>query len=153
MASTSDDGRKAVLVVEDDPEINSMVGAYVEISGFEYRSALDGTSALADARKHPPSAVVLDLMLPDIDGFEVCKRLRAERGTKTVPIIILSALSGEAEKRKGRECGADEYLTKPFNPDELMRSVKHAANGKSEARSSGSAQRDNPKSETNSESE
>src|SRR5688572_32696577 len=98
MASTSDDAqRKAVLVVEDDPEINSMVGAYVQISGFEYRSALDGRTALKDAREHPPSAVVLDLMLPDIDGFEVCKRLRAETGTKTVPIIILSALSGEAE--------------------------------------------------------
>jgi len=130
--ASADDGRKAVLVVEDDPEINSMVGAYVEMSGFEYRSALDGTTALKDAREHPPSAVVLDLMLPDIDGFEVCKRLRQEKRTRRVPIIILSALSGEAEKRRGRECGANEYLTKPFSPDELMRSMaKHAGNGKS----------------------
>ncbi len=127
--ASPDEAKKVVLVVEDDPEINSMVGAYVQISGFEYRPALDGHSALKDARENPPSAVVLDLMLPDIDGFEVCKRLRAERATKTVPIIILSALSGDAEKRRGKECGADEYLTKPFNPDELMASMAKHANG------------------------
>jgi DNA-binding response OmpR family regulator len=120
--------RKAVLVVEDDPEINSMVGAYVEISGFEYRSALDGITALKDAHEHPPSAVVLDLMLPDMDGFEVCKRLRKAQETARVPIIILSALSGEAEKQRGRACGADEYLTKPFDPEVLMKTMaKHAA--------------------------
>ena len=116
-------GNGAVLVVEDDREINTLVGAYAEICGFEYRAALDGTTALREAEKRAPDAIILDLMLPDVDGFEVCKRLRNDLHLTDVPIIILSALSGEKEKARGRECGADEYLTKPFNPDELIKTL------------------------------
>ena len=113
----------SVLVVEDDREINSLVGAYAQICGFEYRPALDGTTALREARRETPSAVILDLMLPDVDGFEVCRRLRYDLHLTDVPIIILSALSSEKDKARGRECGADEYLTKPFNPDELIKTL------------------------------
>lgn len=113
----------SVLVVEDDREINALVGAYAQICGFEYRSALDGNSALHEAQRDPPNAVILDLMLPDIDGFEICRRLRQDLGLTTVPIIILSALSGETEKQRGKECGADEYLTKPFDPDQLIKTL------------------------------
>ena len=121
---------KLILVVEDDPEINELVGAYAQMSGFGYRPALNGTTALNEARAHPPAAVILDLMLPDIDGFEVCRRLRSDELTRRVPIIILSALSSESDKARGRACGADEYLTKPFDPDELIRSMFHfAGNG------------------------
>jgi len=127
---TATNGHRSVLVVEDDREINELVGAYAEIAGFEYRAALDGSTALREAHERVPSAVVLDLMLPDIDGFEVCTRLKREDDTRGVPVIILTAMSGEANRKKGQACGASEYLTKPFDPDSLMAALeKHANNG------------------------
>ena len=124
--------QNSVLVVEDDPEINALVGAYAQMCGFEYRAALDGNTAIREAAMRTPDAVILDLMLPDVDGFEVCRRLRKERATSEVPIIILSALSDEKDKRRGRECGANEYLTKPFDPDQLMNTLSAHA-GKNES--------------------
>jgi two-component system phosphate regulon response regulator PhoB len=125
-------GDRSVLVVEDDREINELVGAYAEIAGFEYRAALDGSTALREAHERVPSAVVLDLMLPDIDGFEVCTRLKSEADTRGVPVIILTAMSGEANRKKGHACGASEYLTKPFDPDSLMAALeRYASNGHS----------------------
>ena len=111
---------RSILVVEDDPEINQLVGAYAQIAGFDYRPALNGETALREAHEDPPSAVILDLMLPDIDGFEICSRLKNAQDTHDVPVIILSALSGEANFLKGRQCGACEYITKPFDPERLM---------------------------------
>jgi DNA-binding response OmpR family regulator len=128
--AASQNGHRSVLVVEDDREINELVGAYAEIAGFEYRAALDGSTALREAHARVPSAVVLDLMLPDIDGFEVCTRLKREENTRGVPVIILTAMTGEANRKKGHACGASEYLTKPFDPDSLMAALaKHASNG------------------------
>jgi DNA-binding response OmpR family regulator len=124
---TSNNGHRSVLVVEDDREINELVGAYAQIAGFEYRPALDGTSALREAHARLPAAVVLDLMLPDIDGFEVCKQLKNEPDTRLVPVIMLTALVDEASKQRGRECGASEYLTKPFDPDRLMAALERHA--------------------------
>ena len=123
----SSNGHISVLVVEDDPEINELVGAYARIAGFEYRPALDGTTALHEAQQHPPDAVVLDLMLPDIDGFEVCRRLKTEPRTRLVPVIMLTALSDDASRRRGIECGCIEYLTKPFDPDRLMEALSRHA--------------------------
>jgi DNA-binding response OmpR family regulator len=109
-----------VLVVEDDGEINRLVGAYVQISGCRYRSALDGASALAQCRAQPPDVVILDVMLPDLDGFEICRRVRAEQNGHRVIVIMLTALADDASRQKGLACGADEYLTKPFDPDRLI---------------------------------
>src|SRR4051794_29607509 len=92
----------SVLVVEDDREINSLVGAYAQICGFEYRAALDGATALREAEREAPAAVILDLMLPDVDGFEVCRRMRNELHLTSVPIIILSALSSDKDKARGK---------------------------------------------------
>lgn len=114
---------ESVLVVEDDPQINQLVGAYVEIAGFEYRTALTGTSALQQVDRSPPSLIVLDLMLPDIDGFEICRRIKRDPHTAHVPIIILTALDSEASRQEGLRCGASEYLTKPFDPDALLESL------------------------------
>ena len=123
-------GRGSVLVVEDDREINELVGAYAQIAGFEYRRALDGATGLREAHARVPAAVVLDLMLPDIDGFEVCARLKKEADTRQVPVIILSALGGEADQKRGRACGAVAYLVKPFDPDRLMQALaEHGAAG------------------------
>jgi len=120
-------GNGTVLVVEDDREINELVGAYAELCGFAYRPALDGTTALKEARRDRPAAVILDLMLPDFDGFEVCRQMRADVSLMGVPIIILSALSSEKDKAMGFACGADAYLTKPFNPDQLMKALSDYA--------------------------
>ena len=116
-----------VLVVEDDPDLNQLVGAYAEISGFRYRSAADGTSALREVHQSLPSVILLDLMLPDIDGFEVCRRLKSEAATAGVPVIFLTAMDRAESRSKGMLCGAADYLTKPFDPDCLMAAIrKHA---------------------------
>src|SRR3954454_18058856 len=115
-----------VLVVEDDPEINEMVGAYAQLAGFEYRRALNGTDALAEVSRRAPRVIILDVMLPDLDGFEVCRRIKQRHAAdgSRVPIIFLTAMDSEAARRKGMECGADEYLTKPFDPDDLIASLE-----------------------------
>ena len=118
---------QSLLVVEDDPELNELVGAYAQICGFEYRAALNGNTALQEAARRPPTLVVLDLMLPDLDGFEVCRRLKSNPQLQAIPVIILSALSGQEERDRGLNCGAVEYVTKPFDPDRLMQTItRHA---------------------------
>ena len=116
-----------VLVVEDDTQINELVGAYVQIAGYEYRSALDGAGALAAVRERLPSLIILDLMLPDTDGFEVCRRLKSDDRTKLVPVVMLTALDREEQRRKGIECGAVKYMTKPFDPDQLIDTIRKNA--------------------------
>ena len=120
-----------VLVVEDDREINELVCAYAEIAGFGWRSALNGTEAVEQVRRRPPALIVLDLMLPDIDGFEVCRRVKAEAEASGRPIpviIILTALDGEKSRQTGRSLGAVDYVTKPFDPDKLMEVIsRHAS--------------------------
>ena len=112
-----------VLVIEDDPEINELVGAYAQIAGFEYRQALDGAAAFAEVNRRAPSVIVLDVMLPDLDGFEICRRLKGSSSAQ-VPVIFLTALYDEASRRRGMECGAADYLTKPFDPDRLLESLE-----------------------------
>jgi DNA-binding response OmpR family regulator len=131
-----------VLVVEDDPQINELVGAYVQLAGFEYRRALTGSDALAEFARSRPALVVLDVMLPDVDGFEVCRQLKKRQesdGGGDVPIIFLTALDGEAAKRKGMECGAADYLTKPFDPDTLLASLERHGHATKPADASGSS--------------
>src|SRR5436190_10225364 len=99
-------GAKNVLVVEDDPEINELVGAYVQLAGYDYRRALNGAAALEEARMQIPWLIVLDLMLPDTDGFEVCRKLKSERRTAQIPILMLTALNQEENRKKGMSCGA-----------------------------------------------
>jgi DNA-binding response OmpR family regulator len=127
----SEKGR-AVLVVEDDPEINELVGAYVQIAGFDYQSALTGSQAVEKARHHNPSLIVLDIMLPDFDGFEVARRLKSEANTRGIPIVMLTALDREEYRQRGASAGALAYLTKPFDPERLLEAIKTNAspNGK-----------------------
>ncbi len=125
---------RPVLVVDDDREINAIVGAYVELCGLSFRQAYDGISAIDKANHQPaPVAIVLDLMLPDLDGFEVCRRLKSNPTTKETPVIILSALGSEADKKTGREAGAEAHLTKPFDPDEFMRVLKEVTSAPSDS--------------------
>jgi two-component system OmpR family response regulator len=118
---------RSVLVVEDDPEINELVGAYVQIAGFEYESALNGAQAVEKARAGRPALIVLDVMLPDFDGFEVARRLKGEIHTREIPIVMLTALDREEYRQKGKTAGAVDYLTKPFDPDRLMEAIRENA--------------------------
>jgi DNA-binding response OmpR family regulator len=105
-----------ILVVDDDPTVREVVVSYLRASEHEVRECADGEAALAAYGEQQPDLVVLDLMLPGIDGIEVCRRLRAEGD---VPVIMLTALGDEADRVVGLEVGADDYVTKPFSPREL----------------------------------
>ena len=110
-----------ILVVEDESSIASFVSLYLRNAGYAVRTAATGSEALREAAANEPALVVLDLMLPDIDGLEVCKRLR--QGSD-VPILMLTARDEDVDKIIGLEVGADDYLTKPFNPRELVARIK-----------------------------
>ena len=120
-------GSAAVLVVEDDSQINELVGAYVEIAGFTYRSACDGATALAAVRERLPALIILDLMLPDTDGFEIARQLKSDERTARIPILMLTALDREEQRARGMAAGAVEYLTKPFDPDQLIDAIRRNA--------------------------
>src|SRR5579884_568280 len=110
-----------ILVVEDEESIASFVAAYLRKDGYEVRTTPSGRDALGLAHAERPALVVLDLMLPDLDGLEVCRRLRA---TTDIPVLILTARDDDMDKIVGLEIGADDYLTKPFNPRELVARVR-----------------------------
>lgn len=110
-----------VLVVDDEPAIRDSVGYALAREGFEVRAAADGSSALEIAGREPLDAIVLDLMLPDISGVEVCRRIRAE---SPVPILMLTAKNAELDRVLGLEVGADDYVTKPFSVAELLARVR-----------------------------
>jgi DNA-binding response OmpR family regulator len=112
---------QSVLVVEDESSIASFVALYLKNAGYAVRTAATGNEALAQFQASPPGLIVLDLMLPDIDGIEVCRRIRK---TSDVPILMLTARDEDVDKIIGLEVGADDYLTKPFNPRELVARVK-----------------------------
>lgn len=110
-----------ILVIEDEESIASFVAMYLEKEGFAVTVAATGTDGLAQAAGKKPRVVILDLMLPDIDGFEICRLLRSE---SDVPIIMLTARDDATDKVVGLELGADDYITKPFDPRELVARVK-----------------------------
>ena len=111
-----------VLLVDDEPSILQLAHMYLERDGFRIQEAKDGEAALDAIARLQPALVVLDVMLPKLDGFEVCRRVRAE--DKSVAILMLTARDEDIDKILGLELGADDYLTKPFNPRELVARVK-----------------------------
>jgi DNA-binding response OmpR family regulator len=114
-----------VLVVDDDPTVAEVVASYLRGAGLDPRHAADGLSALALAGEWQPDLVVLDLMLPGLDGLEVCRRLRSARDDEhPLPVIMLTALGEESDRVLGLETGADDYVTKPFSPRELALRVQ-----------------------------
>ena len=113
-----------VLVVEDDPDIAELVVRYLDKAGYSTARVSSGRDALDSVRAKPPDLMVLDLMLPHVDGLEVCRLLRANEKTAAIPIIMLTARAEESERIVGLEIGADDYLAKPFSPNELVARVK-----------------------------
>jgi len=112
---------KKILVVDDEPKIAEICQDYLKAAGFEVITAMTGSDGLSAARREKPDLVVLDLMLPEMDGLDVCRVLRRE---SDVPIIMLTARVEETDKLIGLEIGADDYITKPFSPRELVARVR-----------------------------
>jgi phosphate regulon transcriptional regulator PhoB len=120
----SDNQKKKILIVEDEPDIRELVRYNLEREGFKVLEAEDGEIGLHAIRQHKPALVILDLMLPGIDGLEICKTLRSKPETGALPIVMLTAKAAEVDRVLGLEMGADDYLTKPFSPRELVARVR-----------------------------
>lgn len=110
-----------ILIVDDDTRLSAMLADYLAGNGFAVRTTATASAGLADLGRHAPDAVILDVMLPDFDGFETCRRMRA---VSDVPILMLTAKGEETDRIVGLELGADDYLPKPFNPRELLARLK-----------------------------
>jgi CheY-like chemotaxis protein len=115
-----------VLVIEDDLEINELLGEYLALENIRYLQAVTGQSGIHQATTAHPDAIVLDLMLPDIDGFEVARSLTSRRATYDIPIIILSCMCQECDREKGFNAGALFFMNKPFLPDDLLSTLRQA---------------------------
>ena len=113
-----------ILVIDDEPDLLELVEFNLKKDGYEVIVAKNGQSGLEIAQKHLPDLIVLDLMMPGIDGLEVCRQLRGDARTRQIPMIMLTAKSAEADRIVGLELGADDYVTKPFSPRELIARVR-----------------------------
>ena len=113
-----------ILVAEDDHDIAELISHYLKKAGWSPHVAAAGDQALAYIRNHPVDVVILDLMLPGMSGLDVCQALRADRATTSVPIIMLTARTEEADRVRGLELGADDYVAKPFSPNELVARIR-----------------------------
>jgi two-component system alkaline phosphatase synthesis response regulator PhoP len=113
-----------ILVVEDDQDIAQLVARYLDKAGFTTEIVSSGREALAAIRARPPDLLILDLMLPHVDGLEVCRFTRANEQTAAIPIIMLTARAEESDRIFGLEIGADDYIAKPFSPNELVARVR-----------------------------
>lgn len=118
--------KPSILVVEDDTDVADMLNAYFHIQGYHVEAAYWGEAALDACRIHRPDLIILDIRLPDIDGYEVAHRLRSSRRTEDIPIIFLTEKRGRADRLQGLELGADDYVTKPFDIQELRLRVRNA---------------------------
>jgi CheY-like chemotaxis protein len=118
-----------VLVVDDDDVIRQLIRVNLELEGFEVHTAHDGEDALAKARDLQPDVITLDIMMPRLDGWDAAEKLRADPETANIKVVLLSARAQEADLRRGSRIGVDAYLTKPFDPDELIETVRRLAAG------------------------
>lgn len=116
--------KDSVLIVEDDPDIVELLQYTLEREGYPVMVAQNGEKGLAEARRRKPGLIVLDLMLPGLDGLEICKALKAEDATKGIPIVMLTAKGEESDIVLGLEFGADDYVKKPFSPRELVARIR-----------------------------
>lgn len=116
--------RPKVLIIEDDGDVRELIRYNLTQEGIEVEEARDGRDALSRLRNRRPDLVVLDLMLPEVPGLEICRQLRSEEGTSNIPIIVVTAKASETDKVLALELGADDYVTKPFSPRELTARIK-----------------------------
>ena len=115
---------KRVLVVDDEPDIRKVVSFRLKKAGYEVTTAVNGKEALECVQKERPDLILLDLRLPIMDGYEVCKRLKSDEVLKSIPVILLTASMASTVREKTKEYNADDYMVKPFDPDKLMEKIK-----------------------------
>jgi len=118
------ESKEKILIVEDEADIRELIAFNLDLCGYEVLKASDGQEGLEKAKKEAPDLILLDLMLPGIDGFEVCRNIRSREDIKNCPIIMLTARTEEENIVKGLDMGADDYITKPFSPQVLVARVK-----------------------------
>ena len=116
--------KKKILVVDDEPDIVAGISDRLSFEGYEVITANDGQAALAMAREDDPDLIVLDIMLPKIDGFKVCRLLKFDKKKKHIPVIMLTAKTQDTDKATGKEMHANEYICKPFDQEELIKTIK-----------------------------
>ena len=128
--------RRKILVVEDDPDELEVIRLVLEKAGFAIGTAANGSDALVKTRSISPDLIILDLMLPGLNGFDICETLRKDPATASIPIVMLTGLCSQFGRLAGLESGASEFLTKPFNPKELVSKVDKLlrTNGSSKAK-------------------
>jgi DNA-binding response OmpR family regulator len=125
----TDSQAQTILIVDDEEDIRAVLQARLETSGFQVRTASNGMDALDSIRSNPPDLVVLDIMLPDIDGFGVCALVKRDQRLSRIPIILLTARCQPRDRVTGAALGADAFLSKPFNADELLVEVRRVLDG------------------------
>ncbi len=116
--------RVRILLVDDEPSIIKMVGKRLEVEGYDVMVAMDGQDGLKKAQTETPDLVILDLMLPKLNGYEVCTMLKQDGRFQKIPIVMFSAKAQEKDEKLGRECGADAYIRKPFKAQELLDQIR-----------------------------
>ena len=121
--------RPLIFVVEDDADISRLITHNLRASGFEVQSFVNGNTVIAEALREMPALFLLDVMLPETDGFELCRHIRQTPALAAAPIIFLTAKTGEADRVKGLELGGDDYITKPFSPRELVARIRSVLRG------------------------
>ena len=121
---TGSNGTPTILVADDEEDLRELVSYRLSRSGYEVVEAVDGQEALELATERTPDLMVLDVMMPRLDGYELTRRVREQDSLRSVPVILLTARSQESDVSRGFDVGADDYLKKPFNPDELVARVR-----------------------------
>jgi DNA-binding response OmpR family regulator len=116
--------RKRILLVDDEKDLSDTVSFRLRHAGYDVVCAFDGLEAIERARKEKPDLIILDLMLPKLDGYKVCRMLKFDEQYKSIPIILFSAKAQESDRLLGKEVGADAYITKPFEPATLLGKIK-----------------------------
>ena len=119
--------RARILVADDDPVILRLLEVNLGLEGFEVETAARGEEALTKARESHPALILLDVMMPGLNGWDVARELKADPDTADVPVVLLSARTQEEDRRRGQELGADAYITKPFDPSELAETIRRLA--------------------------
>jgi DNA-binding response OmpR family regulator len=115
--------KKKILVAEDEPDIRELIAISLRYAGYEVVEAIDGQEAVKKAQGESPDLILLDVRMPNMNGYEACNLLKGGDSTQKIPVIFLSARGQESEIKRGLEMGAEEYILKPFAPDELYRRV------------------------------
>lgn len=117
-------GKKKILLIDDEKDLVEELTLRLAAEGYEVLAAFDGQEGLEKARQEKPDLILLDVVMPKLDGYEVCLELKKDSSTKKIPIIMISAKSQESDKFRGKECGASAYITKPYETDLLLQKIR-----------------------------